>query len=278
MGTSSIIQRQRGFTLIELLVVIAIIAILAEILLPVLAQAREKAIRTQCMSNLHQLEIAIASYAVDSQDKLPSKSDPAYNSSSSFNLWDMPARVAAFVIDSGMTKKALYCPSTATAIGSCPGYDDRLNFMNPNPNSLWYFEQTADEGQAGWQANGINLIGYALSFPGLELNPTNINTRLTSEQVQKNPLSPNVTFGRDVVSDRVLFADNIFSLNASDTQTTPNLQFYNIKGYFWKTHQSSHLKGTRPLGGNDAYKDGHVQWVKFANMVVRTQQGWGFWW
>lgn len=62
---------RRGFTLIELLVVIAIIAILAAILFPVFAQAREKARSTQCLSNLKQLALACRQYADDNGGKLP---------------------------------------------------------------------------------------------------------------------------------------------------------------------------------------------------------------
>jgi prepilin-type N-terminal cleavage/methylation domain-containing protein/prepilin-type processing-associated H-X9-DG protein len=60
-----------GFTLIELLVVIAIIAILAAILFPVFAQAREKARQTTCTSNLKQAGLAILMYAQDYDETLP---------------------------------------------------------------------------------------------------------------------------------------------------------------------------------------------------------------
>lgn len=62
---------QDGFTLIELLVVIAIIAILAGMLLPALASAKDKGQRTVCVNNQHQLGYATHMYATDDGDKMP---------------------------------------------------------------------------------------------------------------------------------------------------------------------------------------------------------------
>ena len=69
------LRPQRGFTLIELLVVIAIIAILAAILFPVFARARENARRASCLSNAKQILLGAMQYSQDYDEKY----NPEYN-------------------------------------------------------------------------------------------------------------------------------------------------------------------------------------------------------
>ncbi|MCW3059823.1 MAG: prepilin-type N-terminal cleavage/methylation domain [Capsulimonas sp.] len=78
---NSLKQNSAGFTLIELLVVIAIIAILAAILFPVFAQAREKARAISCLSNLKQIGLAFTQYNQDNDEYFPGLYQGNWNSS-----------------------------------------------------------------------------------------------------------------------------------------------------------------------------------------------------
>ena len=79
----SLNQRGRAaFTLLELLVVIAIIAMIAGILIPVIGKAKESSRATGCLSNLHQLGVALRLYTEDNQNRLPNMRDKLYGTNS----------------------------------------------------------------------------------------------------------------------------------------------------------------------------------------------------
>ncbi|MEN6344660.1 MAG: DUF1559 domain-containing protein [Armatimonadia bacterium] len=119
-------RRRHGFTLIELLVVIAIIAILAAVLFPVFARAREKARQTSCLSNIKQLCLGFAMYAQDADEAFP----PAYYYDSSFtveNAWD-------YIVNwgNGTHTVGLIGPYTKNAeIAKCPSFPNAQSWGRP---------------------------------------------------------------------------------------------------------------------------------------------------
>ena len=104
----------RGFTLIELLVVIAIIAILAAILFPVFAQAREKARGAACLSNVKQLGLALQMYAQDYDETLPNHAQDT----DKFLAPNAPANWAKGLQAYAKNTQIFSCPSAPLA----PGY------------------------------------------------------------------------------------------------------------------------------------------------------------
>ena len=99
----------RGFTLIELLVVIAIIAILAAILFPVFARARENARRASCQSNLKQLGLGIMQYTQDYDEKMPATTYAYTLPGNLPSSWDLT--VQPYV----KSTQVLTCPSDVTS-------------------------------------------------------------------------------------------------------------------------------------------------------------------
>lgn len=117
---------RKGFTLIELLVVIAIIAILAAILFPVFAQAREKARQTSCLSNSKQLATATLMYNQDYDETMP-MSLYLVAPNKGFAVYDAVAPYMKNV-------QILVCPSYTPGID----WQERLSRVGLVPDSFRY--------------------------------------------------------------------------------------------------------------------------------------------
>jgi prepilin-type N-terminal cleavage/methylation domain-containing protein/prepilin-type processing-associated H-X9-DG protein len=145
-------NQRRGFTLIELLVVIAIIAILAALLFPVFAQAREKARQTACLSNLKQIGSAFAMYAQDYDERMPDRRDLKAALPGGFRPWtswppsDPRAGWAALVLQSYTKNDAIWsCPSVEGAMRSVVQVAQPLSTAANAPVTrfwLWRFDRS----------------------------------------------------------------------------------------------------------------------------------------
>ena len=237
---------RKGFTLIELLVVIAIIAILAAMLLPALASAKERALRASCKNNQHQLGIALQIYGGNNNDKImdltkapvtpPQPPLPFTTTPPGAWPWDLSNVFISAMLDNGCTRNVFYDPGYAAF-----NTDDAWNFMQV------YYGAPAN-------AQPFRITGYLWQLRGIpQLNAaTYTATKLTSDG------------GHPPTS--VTFVDCVI-LSQPVKQVYQNIQVGTAAFAVKHPQTTSHLVKGKPPGSNHGFIDGHVEWVRYQDMT-----------
>jgi prepilin-type N-terminal cleavage/methylation domain-containing protein len=225
-------RSRNGFTLIELLVVIAIIAILAAMLLPAMSRAKEKAKRTQCISNLKQIGVASTLYAGDNMDRFV----VAFTNSAGPPPIYQPIALAASQTDAWKSI-GLEVLTNGTSIWTCPNRPLLPNF-NPAFNQIGIGYQ-----YYGGIDNWHNDLGGG-NYP-------------SSSPVKLSTSKPTWMLAADLVIE---FSDGTF--------TTPPGTVY-PSGYLdLPAHRSP--SAPKPDGGNEVFADTSARWIKARDMVAVT--------
>lgn len=161
---------RRAFTLIELLVVIAIIAILASILFPVFAQAKETAKRIVCVSNLKNLSMAYFLYASDNDEDLPTQS----------NISGDKGEFQVILQPYIKNREIFYCPSrrfkgcdtSVDQTGRCLGYAPNFGLYSYH-NGLGIFQADVADPNGGFMWVGRNMGEFSAPSEALLAGDTN---------------------------------------------------------------------------------------------------------
>ncbi|RYF40037.1 MAG: DUF1559 domain-containing protein, partial [Cytophagaceae bacterium] len=219
-----------AFTLIELLVVIAIIAILAAILFPVFARARENARRTSCQSNLKQIGLGVIQYTQDYDEKFPMFRVGVPTPGKAYGWADsiQPYVKSEQLLQCPSNSDVLPNPTSATPVSRQPGYTDYLY------NSA-----------IGSQTGSNPALGSGIALASLEQASLTV---MFLEGIV-DPSAPNSP------------VNNGSARNATRGGGNPILPLGNVSN----VKADRHLEGS-----NMAFSDGHVKWYKAAANSTNT--------
>lgn len=229
-------RRRAAFTLLELLVVIGIIMVLAGLLLPALANAKEKARNTACLNNLKQLQLCCLLYTHENSDRLPPNmavydiytQRPIFEDTNvQFMTW-CPGIVPVDTTSSNIQRGFLYPYNQNPAIYRCPS--DFATVRKPDGT-------TAPHTRSYNMSQSVN--GYPLSPPYTDSMPCfqTLNSII-------NPGPAGLFVFIDVQEDEIF--DSLFGM------PTPNFPY--SQNAWWDIPASRHSQG-----GNLSFADGHVE-------------------
>lgn len=220
---TTVSKQRQGFTLIELLVVIAIIAILAAILFPVFAKAREKARQTSCASNEKQLGLGFMQYIQDNDEQMP------IDNGKPGRGWG--SRIYPYVKSTGVYK----CPDDSTATN---GNAVPVSYaFNSNMDPLY---QTAYGSVASQNAPASTVL--LCEVTGVQSDITNINNDVNSVGAD----------GGDSCCGWVDQGGGKYQTGYMGQPVRNN----SCGGNWWNGANGLHTSGS-----NFAFADGHVKWL-----------------
>jgi prepilin-type N-terminal cleavage/methylation domain-containing protein/prepilin-type processing-associated H-X9-DG protein len=250
-------HKRQGFTLIELLVVIAIIALLMAILMPALQKVKEQGRKIVCSNNQKQIGISFHMYGSDNDNKLPLNRGGNW-------LWDIAYSTTDYIMDTGGDKRTFYCPADPT--------------KKPEMAIFWQYSQNPQIGtDSDWVVepktgrDGLyRVTSYFWMMDTVQGRSVQPEGKPEKEWVKtltcKQPAST------DLITDATLST-------GPDVETA---SFTEVPGGLWGRHQiydrTNHMgRGGKPVGTNVLYVDGHLEWRRFDDMVVRYSPPYHWW-
>ncbi len=240
-------MRQRAFTLIELLVVIAIIAILAAILFPVFAQAREKSRQAVCLSNTKQMGLALTMYAQDFDETLPMGGNGGPDRQNRWYHW-----IAAYQKSRGIN----ICPSA--------------------PN-----QKSGDYDVGGYGCN-INLMGWG-DYPVHKGAPPGRRLQEITDPAGTFVISDCSQCTKAVINkDPDTWNESIDQKRPScDWQVTPPGAWDSNSYVPYNSHDAWGNESRRPMprhnqGLSIIYADGHAKWSRLKQFLGPLPKGYPY--